>query len=81
MVSKAKIKFIKSLQLKKYRKQEQSFMVEGAKSVQELLDSSFEITWVAGTVSFLQTHARILSSKKIEAEEVRAAGEIRGRHG
>ncbi len=53
MISKAKIKFIKSLQVKKYRKQEQSFVVEGAKSVEELLNADFEITWLAGTEEFV----------------------------
>jgi TrmH family RNA methyltransferase len=72
MVSKAKIKYLKSLQVKKYRKQEQSFVVEGAKSVQELLGSTFEVTWVGGSENFLQTHARQLASRKIETEEVNA---------
>ncbi|HEV8513490.1 MAG TPA: RNA methyltransferase [Cyclobacteriaceae bacterium] len=72
MVSKAKIKYLKSLQVKKYRKQEQSFVVEGAKSVQELLGSSFDVTWVGGTKDFLQTHARQLASRKIEVAEVSA---------
>ena len=53
MLSKAKIKFIKSLQLKKYRKQEQCFVVQGAKSVQELLDSDFEVTLLVATHAFL----------------------------
>jgi TrmH family RNA methyltransferase len=70
MVSKAKIKYFKSMQVKKYRKQEQSFVVEGAKSVQELLNSNFEIVWVGGTESFLFAHAAQLSSKKIEVVEV-----------
>ena len=72
MVSKAKIKYLKSLQVKKYRKQEQSFVVEGAKSVQELLGSGFEVIWVGGTENFLQNHDRQLSSKKIEVTEVSA---------
>lgn len=72
MVSKAKIKYLKSLQVKKYRKQEQSFVVEGAKSVLELLGSNFEVTWVGGTESFLQTHARQLVSRKTEAVVVSA---------
>lgn len=37
MISKAKIKFIKSLEHKKYRLKEQAFLVEGAKAVEELL--------------------------------------------
>lgn len=53
MLSKAKIKFVKSLQIKKYRKQEQCFVVEGAKSVQELLSSDFEVVMVLGTRDFL----------------------------
>jgi TrmH family RNA methyltransferase len=67
MVSKAKIKFIKSLQVKKYRKQEQSFVVEGAKSVSELLASDFEVTWLAASEKFLRQHEQRLTSKKIDA--------------
>ena len=54
MLSKAKIKFIKSLQVKKYRKQEQCFVVQGAKSVQELLTSGFEVSMILGTADFLR---------------------------
>jgi len=53
MISKATIKFIKSLQIKKYRKQEQCFVVEGAKSVLELLQSDFETTLIVGTNEFI----------------------------
>jgi TrmH family RNA methyltransferase len=53
MISKAQLKFIKSLQIKKYRKQEQCFLVEGAKSVQELVNSDFEVRLIAGTSDFL----------------------------
>ncbi len=53
MLSKAKIKFVKSLQIKKYRKQEQCFTVEGAKSVQELLGSDFEVVSLFGSDEFL----------------------------
>ena len=42
MVGKSQIKFIKSLQQKKYRNQHGMFLVEGLKTVQELLDSNFE---------------------------------------
>lgn len=42
MVGKSQIKFIKSLQQKKYRNQKGMFVVEGIKTVQELLDSNFE---------------------------------------
>jgi TrmH family RNA methyltransferase len=69
MVSKSKIKFIKSLQVKKYRKQEQCFVVEGAKSVKELLNSDFEVTWLAGKVEFLLQNEEILRRKRVEAVE------------
>jgi TrmH family RNA methyltransferase len=55
MLTKATTKFIKSLQVKKYRKQEQCFLVEGGKSVQELLASDFETLNVFGTADFLST--------------------------
>jgi len=54
MISKATVKFIKSLQIKKYRKQEQCFIVEGAKSVLELLQSDFEQVMVLGTSTFIE---------------------------
>jgi TrmH family RNA methyltransferase len=65
MISKANIKFIKSLQIKKYRKQEQCFVVEGAKSVHELMNSDFETTMVVGTAEFLSN-----LNKKTKAEIV-----------
>jgi TrmH family RNA methyltransferase len=43
MVSKNQIKLITSLQQKKYRNQEQLFIAEGIKVVQELLNSNFEL--------------------------------------
>lgn len=54
MISRAKIKWVKSLQLKKYRIEEQSFVVQGLKSVQELLDSNFQIELIAGTTGIMQ---------------------------
>ncbi|NNK75006.1 MAG: RNA methyltransferase [Maribacter sp.] len=42
MVVKSQIKFIKNLQQKKYRNQNGMFVVEGIKTVQELLDSNIE---------------------------------------
>jgi TrmH family RNA methyltransferase len=67
MLSKAKIKFIKSLQIKKYRKQEQCFTVEGAKSVRELLSSDFETIMLLGTTEFLSANN---VSNRVEAIEV-----------
>jgi len=54
MIPKAKIKYLKSLQIKKYRHAEQCFVVEGRKSVEELLNSDFEVLWLAADESLLQ---------------------------
>lgn len=56
MLSKTKAKLIKSLQVKKYRKQEQSFLVEGKKGVEELLKSDFQVKTICGTRTFLDNH-------------------------
>src|ERR1041385_2501120 len=56
MISKVKAKFIKSLQVKKYRKQEQSFVVEGRKGGEELLRSDFVTTMVCATRTCLESH-------------------------
>ncbi len=62
MLSKARIKYIKSLQIKKYRKQEQRFVVEGEKCVAELLQSDFTVDWLVCTESFAGQYASLLSS-------------------
>ncbi|MCU0437297.1 MAG: RNA methyltransferase [Raineya sp.] len=54
MVSKKWQKLVKSLQYKKYRKEEGLFFVEGAKSVLELLHSDFKIEILFATDSFLE---------------------------
>jgi TrmH family RNA methyltransferase len=78
MLSKAKIKFIKSLQIKKYRKQEQCFVVEGAKSVQELLISDFLVHSVIGTAEFLSTINPAQGVEVIEAstKDLQGLGEF-----
>ena len=44
MLSKNKIKFIKSLQQKKFRNEQNLFVVEGRKGVLSLINSSFKVT-------------------------------------
>lgn len=73
MISKAQAKFIKSLQLKKYRTLEQCFVVEGGKSVLELLRSDFQVTTVAATSEFLATHPDLLSGQSVELLKVTAS--------
>jgi len=71
MISKARIKFIKSLQVKKYRKEAQSFVVEGAKSVEELLKSDFELLHLFATKEFIQKNETALKNLKAEVQEAR----------
>jgi len=76
MISKAKSKFIKSLQVKKYRVEEQCFLVEGAKSVGELLASDFEVLTIAATASYLLENESKMNAhiEKIEVTEVELSG-------
>lgn len=70
MLSKNTLKFIKSLQQKKFRKQEHAFFVEGSKNVTELLQSDFVVTQLLYTAKFEEEHSRLLSDFKGEAYEV-----------
>jgi len=66
MLSKNFAKHIKSLQLKKYRKEEQKFLVEGAKSVLELLTSDFKIYAIVCTEAFWQANKSKLQTSGAE---------------
>jgi RNA methyltransferase, TrmH family len=84
MISKAKIKHLKALQVKKYRKQEQCFVVEGAKSVKELLSADFEVRWLAGTDQFLQENERLVKGIEVVTatdQELTAAGSFQSNEG
>lgn len=70
MLSKARIKFIKSLQVKKYRLQEQRFVVEGAKSVIELLNSDFSVEILLATKPFILGNTSLLAGFRGELVEV-----------
>lgn len=63
-------RFIRSLQLKKYRKQEQCFMVEGEKSVVETLNSSFKIRELFATRDFIDRQKTLLARYRGEIIEV-----------
>jgi TrmH family RNA methyltransferase len=77
MIPKAKAKFIKSLQVKKYRKQEQSFVVEGRKGVEELLRSDFVTKMVCATREFIESHdletAEVFEASPDELEAIGSA--------
>lgn len=63
MLSKNQIKYINSLKIKKFRQQHQAFIVEGTKSVLELLNSDFEIEMVVATDEFLQKYGSNRSTR------------------
>lgn len=64
MIPKKTIKLIKSLHLKKYRKQTGLFLVEGAKSVLELLQSHIKVRTLIGTEVFLKEHSNVISTSQ-----------------
>ncbi len=61
MISKNTVKFIKSLQIKKYRQKENVFLVEGAKNVLELVKSDFKINQLYLTETFLEKNRHLIS--------------------
>ncbi|WP_259014729.1 TrmH family RNA methyltransferase [Emticicia fluvialis] len=68
MFSKQQQKYVQSLQIKKYRQEHQSFLVEGAKSVLELVNSDFEIELLLCTTKFFDENEKKL--KKISVEQI-----------
>jgi len=64
MGNKFSLKYIKSLQLKKYRQEEQSFCVEGTKSVLEALNSPLQVKLIAGTKDFFNQHQHTLQNNE-----------------
>ncbi|REA57526.1 RNA methyltransferase [Dyadobacter luteus] len=70
MLSKNRIKYINSLKIKKYRQLNQSFIIEGAKSVLELIRSDFDVEFVLATQEFQQKYSSILSQHKTVIETV-----------
>ncbi|MDZ7897098.1 MAG: RNA methyltransferase [Arcicella sp.] len=66
MITKNQIKYINSLQQKKFRTENQSFVVEGAKSVLELLRSDFETELLFVTDEFFEQHQNLLQAFHIQ---------------
>ncbi len=65
MISNTTAKFIKSLQLKKYRKKEQKFLVEGEKSVLEVIQSRFKVIVIVGTEDFIIKNQPLLTGLEV----------------
>ncbi len=68
MLSKNKIKYIRSLEQKKYRKEEKAFLAEGHKLVGDL-SGHFECRLVAATSTWLESHPDIKADEIVEVSE------------
>lgn len=73
MLSKNQIKYIQSLHQKKYRQQHGAFLVEGAKSVQEVLQSDFQTELVVATDGFYKENAQLTDPQRTPVEIASAA--------
>ncbi len=63
MITKNQIKYIQSLQLKKNRILQKSFLVEGAKNVLELLDSDFVLELLFITAHFYKENRNVVDKQ------------------
>ena len=65
MLSKNRIKYIRSLEMKKYRKAEKAFLAEGNKLVHDLL-GHFSCKLLVATTSWLEANPRLIAQETIE---------------
>lgn len=68
MLSKNQLKYIQSLHQKKFRQQHGAFLVEGAKSVQEVLQSDFQTELVVATEAFYKENANLTDNQRTPVE-------------
>lgn len=73
MLTRNTIKWVKSLQQKKYRRETGLFFVEGAKSVKEALRSDFVVEQVFATHEFLPELAELLTQRGLDATQATQA--------
>jgi len=77
MISKNKIKLIRSLAQKKFRQEKQLFLVEGDKMVSEVLNSGFRVAELFATPEFLSAHKTLADRAEVfneaTAEEIKKA--------
>ncbi len=66
MIFKNNLKYIKSLQLKKMRKEENRFLIEGTKSVLEILKADFNIHQILASADFIEGNRDLLQQKNVE---------------
>jgi len=85
MLSKADIKYINSLQNKKYRKIEHAFLVEGIKNVEELLHSDYEVMRLWAVQAYSEKLNEEAKPKGISLEivteaELQSVGSLENNH-
>lgn len=73
MLSKSLAKYVQSLQQKKFRQEHGAFLVEGAKSVIELLESDYQTDLLLTTEPFHKENARLLDKQPARVEIVSTA--------
>jgi TrmH family RNA methyltransferase len=64
MISKHDLKYFSSLLIKKFRQKEEKFIVEGLKTVEEGLNSSYECDAVFVTPAFIDSFPEVMSKLK-----------------
>lgn len=72
MISKAKLKYIRSLELKKNRKAEGVFVAEGPKLIDDLI-RVFEPVYIAATQQWISSHPDVVADEVTEEELCRAS--------
>ena len=63
MLTKSHIKLITSLSQKKFRQQEQLFVVEGIKGIREFLNSNFKLYLLFSTEGIFEAETILISEK------------------
>jgi len=61
MISKNELKYFSSLLIKKFRQQEEKFIVEGLKTVEEGLNSSYQCDAVFVTPAFIDSFPDVIN--------------------
>ena len=66
MLTKSHIKLITSLKQKKFRQQEQLFVVEGIKGIKEFLNSDFKLHLLFSTEAIFDADMILISEKELQ---------------
>lgn len=70
MISKNELKYFSSLLVKKFRQQEEKFIVEGLKTVEEGLNSSYKCDVVFVTPAFIDSFPEVINILKKKTERI-----------